>query len=258
MIPHAIFFDIDGTLVSFRTQSIPESAKTAIKLLKEKSIKIFIATGRASYDVNNLEDLEFDGYITSNGAYCYDSKGGIIAKHLLSKESLNRLARYLEEKPLPCAFMTNKGNAINYVDDTTLAMYNYVNIPVPPIKPVSEIIECDVLQLSVFVDLQQEIELLNVLADCSSSRWHPAFTDINVKNINKATGMDIFLAHYGLKIENTMAFGDGGNDVSMLKHAATGIAMENATDSAKAAADYITASVDEDGIFNALKHFNVL
>ena len=55
-----------------------------------------------------------------------------------------------------------------------------------------------------------------------------------------------------------MAFGDGGNDISMLKTAAIGVAMGNANDEVKDAADYITTSVDEDGIQNALRHFGLI
>ena len=55
-----------------------------------------------------------------------------------------------------------------------------------------------------------------------------------------------------------MAFGDGGNDISMLKHAATSIAMGNAEDKVKAVADYVTTSVDDEGIPNALKHFGII
>lgn len=66
------------------------------------------------------------------------------------------------------------------------------------------------------------------------------------------------IAHFGLKLEETMSFGDGGNDISMLRHAAIGVAMGNAKDDVKQMADYITASVDEDGIAKALKHFGVI
>ena len=55
-----------------------------------------------------------------------------------------------------------------------------------------------------------------------------------------------------------MAFGDGGNDIDMLKHAGIGVAMGNAGENIKEIADYITTSVDDDGITNALKHFNVI
>ena len=67
----AAFFDIDGTLVSFNTHKISDSSKEAIRLLKEKEIKVFIATGRALFQINDLHDLKFDGYITVNGCNCF-------------------------------------------------------------------------------------------------------------------------------------------------------------------------------------------
>ena len=258
MTPQAIFFDIDGTLVSFKTHSIPASAKEAINRLRDKGIKVIIATGRALCDIDNLEDLEFDGFITANGTCCYDDKGAVIAQHLLSRESLDKIAKYLEVNQYPCAFMTTKGNFINFADERVISLGQLVNVPTPPVKPFSELIEYEIFQVGVFVDLEGEAELLNLLPDCESSRWHPDFTDINVKNCNKATGMDCMLEYFGISRDFSMAFGDGGNDLSMLKHAATGIAMGNGNDEVKAVADYVTTSVDDDGIVNALKYYKVL
>ena len=63
---------------------------------------------------------------------------------------------------------------------------------------------------------------------------------------------------FGFQLSETMAFGDGGNDISMLRHAAIGVAMGNAKEDVKEAADYVTTSVDEDGIKKALQHFGVI
>lgn len=75
---------------------------------------------------------------------------------------------------------------------------------------------------------------------------------------SKSTGIDKVLAYFDIDLKDTMAFGDGGNDIPMLKHVATGIAMGNAEPHVKAVADYVTTSVDEDGIANALKHFGLI
>ena len=64
--------------------------------------------------------------------------------------------------------------------------------------------------------------------------------------------------YLGLNIDETMAFGDGGNDISIIKKAGIGVAMGNAGDNLKEVADYITTSVDEDGVKNALAHFGVI
>ena len=90
----AVFFDIDGTLVSFNTHKIPKSVFEALKLLKKNGIKIFIATGRGKDGLYVLEDLEFDGYITLNGQYCYN-RDGIIYENTIVKEDLKALIDYL-------------------------------------------------------------------------------------------------------------------------------------------------------------------
>lgn len=66
-------FDIDGTLVSFKSHKIPESAIYGLTLAKEKGAGIYIATGRPYGLINNIEEIKHlvDGYITANGAYCF-------------------------------------------------------------------------------------------------------------------------------------------------------------------------------------------
>ena len=70
--------------------------------------------------------------------------------------------------------------------------------------------------------------------------------------------MDAILDHFGISLENAMAFGDGENDLSMLIHAGTGVAMGSASDQVKKLSDYVTGTVDEDGIVTALEHFGLL
>ena len=70
--------------------------------------------------------------------------------------------------------------------------------------------------------------------------------------------LDQFLKYYDIDLSETMAFGDGGNDIPMLKHVAISIAMGNANDDVKEIANYVTNDVEHDGIIHALKHFNLL
>ena len=79
-----------------------------------------------------------------------------------------------------------------------------------------------------------------------------------VKGANKGNALITVATQLGLDIKECIAFGDGGNDLSILKAAGIGVAMGNGNDDVKAVADYVTASVDEDGIWNALKHFNAI
>ena len=65
-------------------------------------------------------------------------------------------------------------------------------------------------------------------------------------------------AHEGFDIHHTMAFGDGGNDIAILKQAGIGVALGNAIPELKKVANYVTTSIDDHGIYHALKHFGII
>ena len=89
-------------------------------------------------------------------------------------------------------------------------------------------------------------------------RWHPDFVDIISPGGGKDQGMDAILDFFGISLEDTMAFGDGENDIPMLRHAHVGVAMGNADALVRSHADFVTGTVDEDGILSALEHFGLL
>ena len=256
----AVFFDIDGTLVSFNTHKISELSKKAISTLKQKNIKTFIATGRALYQIDNLDNIEFDGYVTFNGSACYiDNKE--IYKKTLNQNDLKSLCNYLENHNLPCSIMTSKDVYTN-TSKTIDMFYNLVKVKANVIDNFIEYFHNninDIFQINIFSDKEKEKEIMNnILVNSSSSRWHPIFFDVNIKDIGKHVGIDKIIEHYGIKLEETIAFGDGENDISMIKHAHIGVAMGNANEEVKKIADYITDDVDNNGVYNALKHFNLL
>ena len=100
-------------------------------------------------------------------------------------------------------------------------------------------------QLTPFINAEEEAIILPAVPHCEMGRWHPAFVDVTAKGNTKQNGIDQIIRHFGIKLEETMAFGDG-------------VAMGNANDDVKAASNYTTTSVDEDGIANALKYFGIV
>ena len=233
----AAFFDIDGTLVSFNTHKVSDSSKEAIRLLKEKGIKVFIATGRIKKHINNIDDLVFDGYITANGFDCYIGDKSIY-RHSIAKEEIYSLIDYLKNKELfPCSIMMNSGIFINYVTKEVEEVSKSINLPIPAVDNYYEFLEKnidDILQINLFVDENKEKQLMSkIFKNCESSRWHPAFTDVNTKGGGKHIGIDKIIEYYGIKLEDTIAFGDGGNDITMIEHAAIGVAMGNANEGVK-------------------------
>lgn len=255
----AIFFDIDGTLVSFKTHEVPQSTIEALDLLRKKGIKVFIATGRHYTSINNLGDLKFDGYVTLNGGYCFAGEDKVIYKHSIPDRDIEALIRYMEtEESFPCAFVQEKEIFMNYKDETVEEIFNMLNFPEPPIRPMDEIRGKTAYQLVSFFTAEQEKKIMTILSNCESTRWNPLFTDVVPAGSSKRVGIDKMLEYFRISLNECMAFGDGGNDIAMLQHAGIGVAMGNAEDDVKQYADYITDSVDEDGIFKALKHLNII
>ena len=256
----AAFFDIDGTLVSFNTHKISELSKKAILTLKQKNIKVFVATGRALYQIDNLDNMEFDGYITFNGSACYINNKEIY-KITLNKNDIKSLCNYLENHNLPSSIMTSKDVYTN-THKTIEMFYKMVNVNANVIDNFIEHIYNnidDIFQMNIFADKDTEKNIMNnILVNSTSSRWHPSFFDVNIKDIGKHIGIDKVIEYYGIKLEETIAFGDGENDISMIKHAHIGVAMGNANKEVKEIANYITDDVDNDGVYKALKHYGLI
>ena len=255
----ALFFDIDGTLVSFDTHQIVPSAREAIAALRRKGIKVFIATGRPLYLIKGLGDALFDGYITVNGGCCI-ADGREIYCNAIPREELAGLIRHEQQHgPYAYTLMTTRRVVANRATDRVAEIAAILDLPAPPVADMQQVIEQErVLQINLYTDECDEHAIMAAIPHCRSIRWSPRFTDIIMEGNNKQTGIDIMLRHYGIELSETMAFGDGGNDIAMLRHVATGIAMGNASDTVKQAARYVTDTVDNDGIAKALTRFGLI
>lgn len=259
----ALFLDIDGTLVSFETHSIPASTIEALAAAKAKGIHIFIATGRPGVIINNISALQernlIDGYITMNGGYCFVGKE-IIYKSAIPPADVQTIMQYCVDRNIPCIVVDEHDVWACHPNEMVKQIFNdYLKVDIIPIKTPEEAIQGkDIFQMTPFITEDEEKEILPSIPNCEIGRWFPAFTDITAKGNTKQRGIDEIIRHFNIRLDETMAFGDGGNDISMLRHAAIGVAMGNAKEDVKAVADYVTDSVDNDGITNALKHFGVI
>ncbi|WP_336664623.1 Cof-type HAD-IIB family hydrolase [Elizabethkingia meningoseptica] len=255
----AVFFDIDGTLLSFKTHHVAASTEEAIRILKEKGIYVFVSTGRSYNDIGHIKYLNFDGFITYNGGYCITKEGEVLFKKCINPNDIQALLDYADANPLSFSLMSEHGNFIHDVTPEIAGMYAHLNLPVPPLVDLSNTDTVNVLQGNIFISAEEEPAFMDkVMPDSVASRWSPLFADVNPKGQSKQVGIEVFCEHYGIDISQTMAFGDGGNDITMLKHVAVGVAMGNANPEVKEIADYITTDVDDNGIWNALKHFGVI
>lgn len=250
----AAFFDIDGTLVSFNTHTVPDSTIRAIDILRSHNIPLFISSGRHILSINNLGNLKFDGYVTINGAMTMVD-GKVIHRNCIDKQDVIRANDYMEGgNSFPCTFVMDDKLVINYYNDVVDQILLQLNFPHIPQGNLRNLENENIYQMISFFSEETENEIMKQMPGCSSARWSPLFTDIVKKGTSKVMGMEKICEHFGINPDETIAFGDGGNDIEMLQWAGIGVAMGNAEDKVKAVADYITTSVDDNGIFNAVKH----
>ncbi|MBE8712184.1 Cof-type HAD-IIB family hydrolase [Sphingobacterium hungaricum] len=255
----AVFFDIDGTLLSFKTHEVSPTTEEALAQLKEKGIKVFVSTGRSINSIDHIKYLGFDGYITFNGGYCVSQEGHVLHRNPIAKEDIQSILDYAKNESLSFSFMSEKDISIHDVSPEIAGMYAHLNLPVPKSIDLETVETDSILQTNIFLPPDQEAAFMTaIMPNSVASRWSPLFADVNPKGQSKRVGIDVICENYGIDIAETMAFGDGGNDIEMLKHVAIGVAMGNANPEVKQIADYTTDDVDSDGIWNALKHFHVI
>lgn len=241
----AIFLDVDGTLVSFDTHRVPQSAIEALQQVHESGIKIIIATGRAFTDLHELEEIPYDAVIALNGSDCVLRDGTPISRKQIPEKDFQRVLVLAQHYGFALAIETNKGIFVNELNPTVIELARLVNHPTPPVADIEkEFMGGECCQLCIYCDEEMEKEVMAQLPGLSVSR--------------KAMGINEFASYYGFDVSRTIAFGDGGNDISMIRAAGMGIAMGGASEAVKSVADYITEAVDENGVRNALVRFGIL
>lgn len=256
----SLFFDIDGTLVSFRTHRIPQATVDALTEAKARGVKVFISTGRPIQFITNLSQIEhlIDGYITTNGAYCFVGDD-TVSRHAIDPADVQKI--------LDACDRFNRAAVV--VGQKTIAVYNCQPIVAKSFgeglgltdlhfDELSNVLRQDILQVTPFITDEEEAQLMPTIPHCVGGRWTKEFVDITQENADKGKGLIAMAAREHFGLDETMAFGDGGNDIPIIRQAGIGVAMGNATDNVKAVADYVTTAVDDKGVKNALIHFGVI
>ncbi len=254
---HTVFFDIDGTLVSHETNCVPPSARKALTLLEQQGVRRIIATGRHLSEIESLpmDGLTFDGYLMLNGQLCYDKDKNLIYGNPLEGASLRTLVSLFEQKLFPIMFIEKDRMYINFINDAVRLAQESMSAWMPEID---EYRQNTVYQAVAFLDPAQKALLNEMLPDCRVAQWMELAVDIVPKASGKAAAVDRYLKFLGVEQSGTMAFGDGSNDVDMLKFVEVGVAVGNSEPHVQVAADYVTDHIDQDGIYNALLHFGVI
>ena len=239
-----LVLDLDGTLTNSKKEITRHTKETLIKA-QEAGLKVVLASGRPTYGVaplaNELELQKYEGYIL---AY----NGGEIIR--CAKENDFAIVTYeneyvLTEKPddeyvLKEALLNVM--KIKKVDNFLEA----VKHPITKCLIVGEPSRLALLEKEMYEKLKDRMGVF---------RSEPYFLELVPKGIDKAQSLSVLLEEIGMTKNEMIAIGDGFNDLSMIQYAGLGIAMENAQDVVKQAADFITLSNEEDGVAYAVEKF---
>lgn len=250
-----VFFDIDGTLATGK--NVPESAAEGLKLLRENGNLVFICTGRnPAYAQKNFGQYA-DGFICCNGRLAV--KGDeVLYSHPLNDEQIREIVKRMDAVGAGYAFLGTDegyygGDPAGYEVMSRAQDKGFVK------NGLAE--HMNVYTFDAYLGTPDRIgviqEALDGFAIANPHGPHPT-ADMTVLGVDKGTALVHVAEVLGVPLENTYGFGDGRNDICMLEAVGHGIAMGNALEETKAAAEYVTTSINDDGVWNGLKHYGLI
>lgn len=267
----AIFFDIDGTLISLKTHRMPESARKAIRRVRAAGVRTFICTSRSSQFLANILSMEMDGVVTLAGAHCQDMNLNDIHCQPMDPHDVAAAVSYAQKLGKPVVCMASDTLYV-HLPDHPLVDYLFEvgglsrqdvtgNIVALPEMDSDEALLQYVRNLGImqvtgfYAPGKEEDTVLSLMPHSHSERWIDTFIDIAGNDGGKGFGLRTMAAHFGISPDECMAVGDGMNDRLMLEAAGVAVAMGNAAPALKDMADFVTADCDEDGIAVALGRY---
>lgn len=253
-----IFFDIDDTLRNSKTGFIPSTIPTVFQQLREKGILTGIATGRGIFGVvPEIKALKPDFFVTLNGAYIEDKKGNVIYSNKIARDKVEEYIAWTKEVGIDYGLVGSHGAKLSRRTEM-------ISQAIDPIYPDLEVDpdfyqKEDIYQMWTFEDQGDDLTLPESLASTLRLvRWHEHSSDVVPISGSKAAGVAKVVDQLGLKPENVMVFGDELNDLELFDYAGISVAMGISHEKIKEKADYITKTLEEDGIFDALEGFGMV
>lgn len=266
-----IGLDLDGTLLTDKKEITPRTRR-AIKEALDRGVIVLTATGRPWMGIP--EELRtfpgMDYALTSNGARIIETRTGrILEEHLLSAEAAKKALEICGKyDTLQEVYFDGQGYA--EADKMALIekyhknpnMWEYMRKTRIPVDDIAGLVDRENRGLdktqALFADMDErraawrELEAEGGLELVGSLKYN---IEINAEGVNKGTGLVNLGKMLGIRREEIMACGDGDNDTVMLREVGFGVAMANAEEQVKDAADYITLSNEEEGVAEVIEKF---
>ena len=264
-----IAFDLDGTVLD-SLKRLSGRNRAALKACAENGIVLVPATGRAAAGISPaIRDIPGVRYgITTNGGTITDLKTGeILDRQTISCEKALRLMKVISRyHAMYDPYINGRGitqpEFYDHMDEFGLTpviqeMVRATRDVVPNIQDYVKQTGAEVEKINIYLadlkdrePLQRELEQEEGLSITSSLYNN---LEVNDAKATKGQALKRLADYLNIPMEAVMAFGDGGNDLSMIQAAGTGVAMANGLETVKAAADYITLDNDQDGVADAIE-----
>lgn len=258
--PKIIFFDIDDTLYH-KGHGVHPETQSALARVQAQGITLAIATGRSPSVFPEavktmMQDLHIDTVVSINGQYT-THQSALLQNNAISHSDLTEIKALCATKGWEYGLISHQKMAVSR-DNQTVA-----NALTPigkyEVNPNYDQ-ESPIYQVLLFIRDEEEAQIAShdLLNRYKTVRWHPDSVDLLHKNMSKALGIQLVCDKLGISPKECIAFGDGLNDMEMFDTVGFSVAMNNAHESLKARADYITETTSNNGIAKALFHLNLL
>lgn len=256
----AVFSDIDQTLFSHKTKSVPLSAVNAVKDMQKKGIKFFLCSGRNSYLIRKSGIYDYvtpDGIVTMNGAQAIVN-GESVFLHPIPESVVDALVKFAKRLRFGLTLIEEKEGHINMIDERVISAHEKYGTRFPQPRTFPDHYDRVVYQAIAYCDDFDESLFLPHLKGCKTARWDEYAVYIMPQDCDKAAGAEATMKHFGWSLKDALAIGDDNNDVEMVSKAGVGVAMGNAQPSVKEVADYVTDDIEEDGFAKAMLHYGLI
>ena len=269
----ALFFDIDGTLIDYQG-TFAESAATALRKAQKAGHVIVLATGRNYIQVYPvLKAFGFDAMVCASGADVI-CDGKTIFHRSIPEEQLRVVFDYFEGNGFQIGlqgrtgtFVTQHGYEVMRARFQGMGVaQSQIDIIMDTVTIISDVREAVEIEKMFYNKIAVPVEEVQkavgpyfyVAPSSFGNQPDPYSGEITVRGLEKTIGIAKVLEYYGIPKERAYAFGDAANDIGMMQAVGCGVAMGNAWPEVKAAADYVTAAIDEDGIAKAIDALGLL
>ncbi|TCG10718.1 HAD family hydrolase [Mycoplasma todarodis] len=264
----AFAFDMDGTLLRSNNLGVHPETMEALKEASEAGYELILATGRpVCMTAPTAEEIGNVSYLVSNnGGSLYDvKKDENISESFLTFELFEKvIALAKETKSFFAMSTTNKIYRENFFDEVNTPEWVKTSFNEASNKPdekdcvyeaarTEKITQLTIKNSKEIVAAQKEALKDELSSEASMHIANEVYLDINPNNVSKLTGITKVVNRMGIDISEVMVFGDSGNDLQMIKGAGYGVAMENATEEAKAAAKEVIGHHDTNAIGMKIK-----